>query len=165
MKLSNDMKRIEIELKWALIFMLTLLFWMFLEPLLGLHDQYIAHHVIFTNFFFIPAVTVFALALRDKKKQFYGGQMTWGQGFYTGGLMTVFITILSPLGQWFISNVITPYYFSNVIEYVVGQNLMTQTDAEAYFSLKNYVFQSVVGAAVMGVVTTVIVAFFVRSKK
>jgi len=159
------MKRIAIELRWALIFFIIMLLWMALERVVGLHDQYIAYHAIYTNFFFIPAVIIYLLALRDKKKRFYNGKMTWKQGFLAGLVITLFLVILSPLGQWITSALITPYYFSNVIEYAVGQSLMTQVDAEAYFSLKNYIFQSMAGAAVMGVVTSAVVAIFFRTKK
>jgi hypothetical protein len=37
-------------------------------------------------------------------------------------------------------------------------------DAEAQFNLKSYIIQSTVGALVMGIVTTAIVAIFTRKK-
>ncbi|WP_333606799.1 hypothetical protein [Arsukibacterium sp.] len=51
--------------------------------------------------------------------------------------------------------------FSNNLQaHVVAQQLMTTTEAAAYLNLNNYMLQSVVGAAIMGVLTSVIVAFF-----
>jgi hypothetical protein len=61
--------------------------------------------------------------------------------------------------------VITPDYFANVIEYSLSPGYYeNRVDAEAYFNLKNYMIQSVVGALIMGVVTTAVVAFFLRAK-
>lgn len=37
-------------------------------------------------------------------------------------------------------------------------------DAQAYFNLESYMVQSTVGALMMGIVTSAIVAVFVRSK-
>jgi len=42
---------------------------------------------------------------------------------------------------------------------------MTKEQAEDYFSFNSYVFQAAIGALVMGVVTSAVVAFFVKSKK
>jgi hypothetical protein len=58
-------------------------------------------------------------ALLDKRKNFYNGVMTYKQGFITGLIITAIVTIFSPLTQWIISNVITPDYFKNVIQYSV----------------------------------------------
>lgn len=41
---------------------------------------------------------------------------------------------------------------------------MTREAAEENFNLQNYMVQSLVGAGVMGVITSALVAFFVRSK-
>jgi hypothetical protein len=52
-----------------------------------------------------------------------------------------------------------------VIEYSLSTGYYeNRVDAEAYFNLKNYMIQSVVGALIMGVVTTAVVAFFLRAK-
>jgi len=59
---------------------------------------------------------------------------------------------------------ITPDYFPNVIDYTVESGEMSQVDAEAYFNLENYLLQAKVGAAVMGLITSVVVAFFLKSK-
>ena len=60
---------------------------------------------------------------------------------------------------------ITPEYFPNVIAYSVETGFYnSREEAEAYFNLQNYMMQSTIGAFIMGVITSVIVAFFVRSK-
>lgn len=70
------MKKFRIEIKWALIYVATLLAWMFLERVVGLHDKHIDQHATYTMLFLIPAVFVYVLALLDKRKNYYNGQMT-----------------------------------------------------------------------------------------
>ena len=41
---------------------------------------------------------------------------------------------------------------------------MSLEEAEKYFSLQNYIIMSVVGALIMGVVTSALVALFVKKK-
>lgn len=158
------MKNIKIEIKWALIFILSMLAWMFFEKSMGWHDEKIADHATYTNFFAIPAILVYVFALLDKKKNFYSGVMSYKQGVVSGLIITVIVTVLSPLAQYITSTIITPDYFPNVIEYAVSSGKMTQADAEAYFNINSYMIQSVIGALVMGLVTSLIVAIFVKSK-
>ena len=114
------MKRISIEIKWALIFVIIQLLWMLLERVAGLHGENIDKHAMFTNFFAIPAIAVYLIALLDKRKNHYGGFMTYGQGFISGVIITVIVTILSPLTQYIICTVISPDYFRNATEYAVS---------------------------------------------
>lgn len=158
------MKNYKIEVKWAVIFMIMTLVWMLLEKLAGLHSKHIDKHLIYTNFIAIPAIAVYVFALLDKRKNFYGGAMSYKQGFNSGLLITLFVTILSPLTQVITSLLITPEYFPNVIDYCVSQGKMTQEGAESYFNLKSYIIQGLIGAPVMGLLTTALVAIFTRRK-
>ncbi len=164
----NFMKNLKIELKWALIFMVTMLAWMLLERLVGLHDRYIGQQQYLTMLFVVPAVYVYIEALRDKKRVAYGGRMTYWQGFKSGVIISVIIATCSPLTQWLISYVISPSYFANVIDYSVKTGYYkTVEEAQAYFNYRNYAIQSVVWALAMGVVTTAVVDAFVcrRSRR
>lgn len=158
------MKNLKIEFKWAIIFVITTLIWMTLEKLVGLHDEHIAQHPIYTNLFAIPAIIMYVLALRDKRNNFYEGTMTYQQGFVAGLIMTVIIAVLSPLAQYIVSTVITPEYFPNAIRYAVNEGLLSQEQAEAQFNLQSYMIQGVIGALIMGVLTSAIVALFVRRR-
>jgi hypothetical protein len=51
-----------------------MLLWMGVERLIGLHDEHIASHAIYTNFFAIFAIAIYVFALRDKKKSPFGVQ-------------------------------------------------------------------------------------------
>ena len=158
------MRKFGIEIKWGVIFTIVALLWMVMEKALGWHDELLEKHAIYTNFFAIVAIAVYVVALLDKRKNFYGGKMTWKQGFFAGLGVTVVATILSPLSQYITSTIITPDYFSNVIALSVETGKMTQEAAEKYFSLQNYILMSVVGALIMGVVTSALVALFVKKK-
>lgn len=159
------MKNIQIEVKWAIIFSLMGLLWIWMEKLVGLHSQYIDKHPIYTNLIAIPAIAIYVFALLDKRKHFFAGKMNFQQGFSTGMIITLIVALLSPLSQVMSTVVITPEYFPNVIEYVVKKSLMTRAQAESYFSLNNYIIQSLIGALVMGTITSAVVALVVRSKK
>ncbi len=158
------MKNIKIEIKWAIIFSLATLAWMLLEKSLGWHDKKIADHATLSLFFSIPAILVYVFALLDKKKNFYSGRMSFKQGFVSGLIITGIVVVLSPFTQIIISEVITPEYFNNVIAYSVSSGQMTQEEAEGMFNLKSYILQSLIGALIMGILTSAIVAFFVRTK-
>ncbi len=158
------MKNYTHEIKWALYFALMMLVWMVFERMAGLHDEHIDKHPLITNFVAIPAIAMYVFALRQKREKAYGGHMSYKQGFMSGLIMTLVITILSPLTQYITSTIITPDFFTNAINYAVSEGKMSQTEAEDYFSLTNYVKQTILFTPVMGIVTTAIVAVFVKRK-
>tara|TARA_R110002074_G_scaffold53975_1_gene134848 strand:+ start:426 stop:902 length:477 start_codon:yes stop_codon:yes gene_type:complete len=154
------MKKYLIEIKWGLIFAFMGLIWMFIERSVGLHDRFIAHHATYTNFIAIPAILIYVLGLLEKRKVYYEGKMTYWQGVKTGLLITLVVTILTPLTQWITLSIITPDYFENVISYAVNSGKMTQQEANDYFNFKSYLIQSILGAPIMGIVTSGMVAAF-----
>ncbi len=160
------MKKLKIEIKWAILFSIMTLLWMVLEKLNGLHSTYIDYHFYLTNLFAIPAIVFMVLALQEKKKVYYGGQMSYKQGLISGIILSVIIALLSPLTQWIISYVISPEYFPNVIKRSVEIGYFKSiAEAEANFNYPNYAKQGAIGALIMGIVTTAIAMIFIRSKK
>lgn len=157
-------KKITTEIKWALIFTLVMLLWMLGERVTGLHDEHIDIHMVLTNLFAIPAIAVYILALRDKRQRDFHGVMSWRQGMLSGAVISLVVALLAPGAQWLISTVISPHYFENVIAYSVASGYhASQEEAAAYFNLGNYMVQSAAGALIMGLVTSAVVAFFLRS--
>lgn len=152
------------ELKWGVIFALALIVWMVLERAVGLHGQHIQYHVIFTNLFAIVAIVLYVLALRDKRRSLPKQRITWLQGFISGVKIAIVVAILSPLIQLLIHHVISPDFFVNMREHAISSGQMSELRAEQYFSLQSYMFQSAVGALVMGAITGAVVAIFLRSK-
>lgn len=159
------MKKFAIEIKWAFIFVLVQLAWMYFEKLMGWHDENIARHAVYTNFFAIPAIIVYVLGLRDKRENYFDGQMTWMQGFVSGVVISLVVAVLTPVSQYIISTWITPDYFDNIIAYSVEQGELTIEEAQKHFNMSSYILQGVFGAMVMGVVTSAVVALFLKKGK
>lgn len=160
------MYALKIEIKWALYFSIMTLAWMILEKVSGLHGKYIDYHMYLTNLFAIPAIIFMILALRDKKKNFYDGTMSYQKGLLSGIFLSLFIALLSPITQAITTFVITPEYFPNVIKRSVEIGYFSSTaEAEAQFNFQNYAINSTVFAFLFGVVTTAIVMLFLRTKK
>ena len=156
------MNKYKTEIKWAGIFIAVSLIWMLAENLTGLHSEHIDKHMWYTNLFAIPAIAIYVFALLDKRNSDYNGTMTYKQGFMSGLIITLIVAIFSPLTQYITNSVISPDYFSNAISFSVSSGAMTQEQAESYFTLQNYIIQGFIGAIVMGVLTSAIVAFFTK---
>jgi len=156
------MNKYKIEIKWGIIFTVMMLLWMVLERLAGLHDEHIDKHMIYTNFVAIPAIVVYVLALLDKRKNFYNGVMSYKEGFISGLIISLIVTIFSPFTQYITSTIITPEYFANVIKFTVSEGEMSQVDAENYFNLQSYIYQVIIATPIMGIITTAIVAIFTK---
>lgn len=160
------MQSIKIEIKWAILFSIMGLVWMLLEKLSGLHSTYIDYHLYLTNFFAIPAIWVMVLALKEKKKVYYKGNITYMQGLISGIVLSLIIALFSPLTQWITTYIITPEYFPNVIKRSVEIGYYkTTAEAEANFNYANYAVQGAIAAFVMGFLTTAIAMIFLRTKK
>ncbi len=157
------MKNRKIEIKWALVFIAAGLLWILLERLTGLHSTHIDKHPTYSNFFAIPAIVVYVLALLDKRKNFYGGKMTYIQGLISGLVITGIIALLSPLSQ-LAATFISPHYFDNASQYAIENELMDPEQANRYFSLNNYMIQGAIGAIVMGILTSAVLALVVRRR-
>ena len=114
------MKNYRIEIKWAMVFVLMTLSWIVIEKLSGMYTTNIDKHAIVTNIIAMPAITVYVLALLDKRRNYYHGAMTYKQGFVTGLIITLIVTAFSPLTQVIVNEVIAPEYFPNMIAYTVA---------------------------------------------
>lgn len=158
------MKSIVTEIKWAIAFVFMTLLWITFEKFGGFYTTRLEYHAIVTNFIAIPAILVYVLALMEKKRKDFSGTMTYKQGLISGLIITAIVTAISPLTQYLVSVVIAPEYFPNVIAMSVKEGKMTLQEANDYFNLKSYIIQGLIGAPIMGTITTLIVAFFVKSK-
>lgn len=159
------MKNIITEIKWSFIFITMTFLWMLLEKSTGLHDVNIEKHTIYTNFIAIPAIAIYVFALLDKRKKSYEGYMTYKQGVISGLIITLIVTIFTPFTQYIVSTFITPDFFTNAINFAVKNNKMTLTEAQNFFNLKNYIIQGFIGAPIMGILTTLIVAITTKNAK
>ncbi len=158
------MKKYSIEIKWGVLFTIITLVWMVFEKSMGWHDENIADHPMYTMLFMIPAILLYIIALRDKRDNQLDGKMTWKQAFISGMIISLIVAILSPLSQWITHTYITPDYFENAIQYSVETHQYTLEAANKYFNLSSYIVLSTVWAFIAGLITSAIVALFVRKK-
>lgn len=160
------MKPIKIEVKWAILFSIMTLLWMVMEKVAGLHGKYIDYHMYLTNLFAIPAIWMMVLALKEKKKLDYAGDITYMQGLVSGIYLSLIIAALTPVTQWITTYVITPEYFPNVIKRSVEIGYYkTKEEALVNFNYKNYAIQGTIAAFIMGLITSAIAMIFIRTKK
>lgn len=152
------MKKIGIEIKWGIIFAVCALLWMLFEKSMGWHDENIADHPKFTNLFGIIAIALYIVAVFDKKKNYYNGRITWLQGFVSGMFITLIVVVLAPISQWITHTWLSPEYFQNAIDYGVQHGYQTREQGEAYFNLDSYITKAMIGALVMGTVSSSLVA-------
>ena len=157
------MKKFRIEIKWGILFFLSGLAWMALEKYLGWHDRLIEQHATYTLLYAPLAIFIYVVALWEKKRKTYSGRMTFLQGLLSGMVITLVVVLLTPLSQYISHSMISPAYFSNVIQLTVNSGKMTLLEAEGYFNLMNYITQSLLFATVMGLLTTAVVMIFLRS--
>jgi membrane protease YdiL (CAAX protease family) len=158
------MRNFRIEIKWAIIFSIVSLFWMILEKLVGLHGVYVGQQPIYTIFFAFPAILIYILALTDKKKNYFFDKMNWAQGFVTGTIISLGISILSPFVQYITFEFISPDYFDNAIANAVVIKSRTEESAKAFFNLRSFIIQGFLGSISLEIVTGGIVAYFLQTK-
>ena len=159
------MKKYSIEFKWAFIFIFMSLVWMLLERLTGLHDENIDQHAIYTNLIAIPAILIYYFAIKEKRDRFYKGQISFKQGFKSGLIISIMVTLITPLSLYISTKFISPEYFTNAVEYSVKNKLMVKNEALAYFNYKNYLVLSLMSAPVMGIITSLIISFIIKTIK
>lgn len=153
------------EIKWGLIFIVAIILWMMLEKAAGLHAAHIQYHAAISNFFALLAIIIFIFALRDKRQAQPGAQASWSVLFFCGLKISVVIAILSPPTQWLIHTIISPEFFPNMRTYAIDSGMMSEARANDYFTLDAYMFQSAVFAFGMGIITSAVVAFFLKRSR
>ncbi|MDV6327708.1 DUF4199 domain-containing protein [Idiomarina sp. Sol25] len=151
------------EIKWGIIFIVVSMLWVLIARLVGLHDNYIAYHSTYSNFFALIAIAIFVLALREKREKDLNGSMTWMQGFISGLIVAIIVAILTPVSQWITHVIISPNYFENISNFAVSEGGMDAEQAEIYFTLGSYIIQSMLFALVIGTITAALVAVFIKT--
>ena len=158
------MEKFKIELKWALIYSICLLFWMYFEKTMGWHDEKIKFQPIYTMLFGLVSIIIYVLALVDKKKNYYKSTIDWKQGFLSGAILSLVVAILTPIVLYITFEYISPAYFTKIISYKIENSKMTLEDAEKYFSLSNYLYTNTFSTLSNGIVMSAIISFFIKSK-
>ena len=90
--------------------------------------------------------------------------MTWLQGFICGAVVSIIVAVLAPISQYITATFISPDFFTNTIDYAVSKGKGTREELAKHFNLKTYMMLSVVGALVMGLITSALAALFTKRK-
>ena len=151
----------KIELKWGLIFAAMQLVWITLEFLFGLHDKYISWHPTVSNFIALSSIIIMVLAIRDKRAAL-NGKITFGTAFLCGLGVSVVVAILSLLTQLIFFRLINPNFFANFIRYAIENSKTTLEQAQANFNLTSFMLQGAIGAIIIGVFTSLVIATVIR---
>ncbi len=141
------------------------LMWTYLERSMGLHDSNIENHAVYSNFFGIFALAVYAMSIFDKKRNYYHGQVDWTRGFLSGLTLTVMIAVLSPLTQFVALKYISPDFIANMKAHYLAHNPAGASVADSFFSFRGMLLQGIFTIMSMGVVASAIIAWFARSKE
>jgi hypothetical protein len=134
--------------------------WMLGEKLTGLHDVHIADHAFYTNYFAVPSILLYAVAMYQKQT-LLGGEMNFKQGFMSGLGITMIVTALTPVVQFLIHTIITPEYFINVRAFAIQEGMKTEV-ADTHFTLNSYILLSVFTGFVYGIITTIFTTIMIR---
>jgi hypothetical protein len=158
------LRKFEIELKWAVAYNVLFILWTAMEKALGWHDSLVGHQLIYTNLFLLAVIPVYVLAIRDKRKNYYHGQISWAQGFISGTVMSVFAAIINPVALSLAFQVISPDYFHNISAYYIAHHHFSPEKAAQYFSLKSYIIQNTSSGISSGVLFSALIALAVKTK-
>lgn len=156
------MSQYRTELKWAAIFTVMSLLWMFLEKALGWHDELIHKHPEYTMLFIIPAAIVYYIALMDVRNSKFKGRASWKQMVLAGIIMSVFVAVLAIPAQWAVNNIISPDYFENAIEYAVQSGKASREIAKKSFNPQSYMLMAPIFSFFYGAVISAFIALIVK---
>ncbi len=152
-----------IALFWGLVAIFTSVFWSVLGHLLGVDDEKIAYFPLFNVLIIIPMFIIYFLAIRNVNKEFQPA-MTYWQKVLSGLMLTIVITILGPIPPLISAFAISPNLFSNSIQYVVDQKMMTLEQAAQQFNLISFIVQGLIGAPISGLVLSLVASLIVRKR-
>lgn len=157
------MKKFAIEIKWGIRYAFLWILWLFIEKSSGYYNEKIADHALYSALFTFIILFVYYVAIKEKKNDFFKGEMSWKQGCVTGIFLTIVMAALTPFCQIIFHKAIAPEFFPNMIEYSVSKGNSREM-AENYFNLTSYILQSIFGTLSLGVVISALVALILQTK-
>ena len=153
------MKKFAIEIKWGIRYTFCYLAWAIFEKIMGVFGENMSYYMLSSVLFYLFASIIYTVALKEKKANYFNNNMDWKQGTATGLYMTIVISLLMPLTQASIHQVIAPEFFENMIS--VSKDKVA---AASYFNLKSYIMQTVFFTLSIGMVISAIVSYFIQTK-
>jgi cytochrome b561 len=157
------LERFKIEFKWASIFTAISIIWVYVEKYLGLHSEHIEFHSIVGLIIIIPFALSIYLCLKEKKREYYKGNMTWQKAFLSGALLSLLIAGLSIGTTYVMTQYVSPDFFEVAIEKSVAQGTDREL-MEQFFNLNAYISQGIMFYLAFGVMISALFALVIRSK-
>lgn len=159
------MRNFSIEFKWASLATLAALVWMFIVKSLGFHElEKIRYEVGLQLVFNLGLVIFYWLGIRQKKKDFYNGVISWQRAFLSGLIICIMITFFFPLIQYITFNQVTPNFMEILQEAMVTQTKMSLEDAQNYATFDIFLRNGVTNNLSFGVVIIAIISYFIQTK-
>ncbi|MEC4114872.1 DUF4199 domain-containing protein [Myroides pelagicus] len=159
------MRNFSIEFKWAAIATLAALVWMFIVKSLGFHDiEKIRYEVLLEILFNFILIIFYWLGIRQKKKEFYDGMITWQKAFLSGLVMCILITFFYPLIQYITFYQVTPSFMDTLTQAIVSQTNIPLEEAQKSASFDIFLRNGVTNNLSFGVVIIAIVSYFSQTR-
>ncbi|MTG98302.1 MULTISPECIES: DUF4199 domain-containing protein [Myroides] len=159
------MRNFSIEFKWAAIATLAALVWMFVVKSLGFHSvEKIRFEVLLEILFNFILILFYWLGIRQKKKEFYNGIITWQKAFLSGLVMCILITFFYPMIQYITFNQVTPEFMDTLTQAIVTQTNIPLEEAQKNATFDIFLRNGVTNNLSFGVVIIAVVSYFQQTK-
>lgn len=158
------MKKFEIELKWAVAFTAISIAWVYLEKYLGYHAELVSEQGMFSLLLIIPQALIYIISIRQKRERYYNGTITWQKAFLSGVVLSAVIAGLSPGSIYLMAEIISPAFFSNIVEYRAAQGVPRE-GLEQIYNLNSFISQAIFNNLATGIFLAAIIALILRKKE
>ena len=148
--------------KWGVTLNVVLIVWMLCEELFGLHDTYIHLQAYLTLLANVPFIFIYRYALSKRLQE---KSMTRKELIVHGTGIALVAALISPISQYLIAEVVSPSYFTNAIEYAVKSGSSTRAQASAFFTLRSYIPQLMIGTFLSGIIFSILVSYMIIKKQ
>lgn len=138
--------------------------WILLEYVTGLHSTRIHLHSSLTWLAIIPVILIYVWHYSNLRKQ-SATKLGIQKGLISGTIVTLLSIPLSLIGFTLYYYLINPGFFTAFRRYTVEQNIFSATEAEQYFTLRNYLMQISAGSVFMGIILTLVLTLIFSTKK
>ena len=157
------MEKFKIEFKWASIFTAINLVWIYIEKYLGLHDEYIDYHSIVGLVMILPLIFVIYMSLKQKKHEYYKGEMTWQKAFASGALLSLLIAGLSPGPIYVMSEFVSPDFFEIILSKGISKGIPEEF-ANQLYNLDAYIKNAIFFYLAFGIMISAVVGLVIKKR-
>lgn len=159
------MKKFALEIKWGFLLTLALVASTIVEKELGLYEKPDFSYYLLSTICFAPVGLLFyVLFYREKRKNYFQGQMTWKQGFFAGIMMTAIVALLVPIQKNIIHQIIAPELFENTIAQMTASGKRTREEALEVMNLTSAIYNGIQLVLSAGIVASAALSMIFRTK-